>query len=212
MPYEPRDMSFAGMFISIDGGASVLCLTRIRRVLDGQEPGLLVVGPASPSFIIVGTTVPQGDADLLIVEVQAVELEELEHEDPEVLGRVELATPDLRVLLQKANREAHNAVAPKPAGEDLVHGALREEALHDEHERAQRRERADEVVDHVARGHAVQLVDADVDGEAAVRGYELDDRDFGFCNDRHLVGDARAAERIRERVQDGHFIRVEHRV
>jgi hypothetical protein len=189
-----------------------MCLTWIRRVLDGQEPGLLVVGPASPSFIIVGAPVPQRDADLLIVEVQAVELEELEHEDPEIFRRVELAAPDLRVLLQEANCEAHDAVAAEPAGEDLVHGALCEEALHDEHERAQRRESADEVVDHVARGHAVQLIDADVDGEAAVRGHELDDRDFGLCNDRHLVGDARAAERIRERVQDGHFVRVEHRV
>lgn len=69
--------------------------TIILRVLDREEVGLLGVGPPSRALVEVASTVAQGNARIVVAEVLAVELEELDEEDAEVDKRIDLGSSDL---------------------------------------------------------------------------------------------------------------------
>lgn len=118
-----------------------------------------------------------------------VKLEELKHKHAEVAHRVHLASSNLRVLLEEADRQTDDAVAAESAGEHFVHRALAEEALHDEDQSSEGRESTDKVVHHSSGRDTVQLVDADVDSEVAMSRNKFDDGNLCFRDDCHFVGD-----------------------
>lgn len=70
-------------------------LTVILRVLDRKEVRLLWVGPAATALVEVAASVAKRDARVVVSEILAVELEELDEEDAEVGHRVDLCAPDL---------------------------------------------------------------------------------------------------------------------
>ena len=146
----------------------------------------------------------------MIVEITSIEFEELHHQHTQVPGWINLSSPDLRVHLQKRNRQTDDAVAPKSAAEHLVHRTLTQERLDDEHKRAERREFFEEPKDHFASKNTVDVVDADVDGEVTVVGDEFDDWDFGFCYDRHVVRDPCTLHCVCEGAKDGDLVHVCH--
>ena len=108
--------------------------------------------------------------------------------------------------------KADDAVAPKTAGENLVHASLTEERLDDQHQAPQCWKLLDEHLHYFSCLDPVHLIDAHVDGEAAIRSYEFDDGHLRFGYDGDFVGDPSSLDDICERVQHRGLVAVSHRL
>lgn len=113
--------------------------------------------------------------------------------------------------LEETDRETDDAIATEAAGEHLVHAALTEKILDYENDAPKRRKFPQEMVHHFPRGHAVSLVYADVDGEAAMSGDEFDDRNLGFRDNCDPVSKPSPFDNIGEGMQHGHLVHTHHR-
>ena len=89
--------------------------------------------------------------------------------------------------LQKRNRQANDAVTPQSSTEHLVHRALTQERLNDEHERTKGRKFLEKPEDHFSSENAIGLVDVNVDRDAAMDGDEFDDGNSSLRYDRHVI-------------------------
>jgi len=148
----------------------------------------------------------------LIVEVTSVEFEELHHQHTQVLRWIDLSSPNLRVHLQKRNREANDTVTAQATSVHLIHRTLTQERLDDEHKRTQGRKFLEESENHFASEDASDVVDANVDRKVAVVGDKFDDGHSSFCYDRNVVCDPCTLHRIRQSAEDGDLVHVCHAV
>lgn len=74
-------------------------LTSILRVLDAEQEWLLWSVPISRLFGKVHPASPDRDADFVVAEVPAVELEELDEECTEILFWIYICSPEFWVKL-----------------------------------------------------------------------------------------------------------------
>lgn len=91
------------------------------------------------SLVIVRPSIPERDSNLVVVEVAPIQLEELHDKRAEVLCRIDLPSPYLRMHLQKANSQTDDTVASEASSENFVHASLIEERLDDEHQSSEGR-------------------------------------------------------------------------
>lgn len=173
-------------------------LTWIAGVFDGQQARSPVIKPTALLLLVVRPAISHRDPNFVVTEVDTVQLEEIHHENTEVLGWIYLAAPDLGMLLQETNRQANDAIAAQPASVHLVHLSLAQEGLRDEHKPTQRRKLVEETSDHVAGLDTIRLINADIHGEPSVASDELDYRDFGLRDDGDFVGYAGPLHRVRQ--------------
>ena len=131
----------------------------------------------------------------------AVQFEELQQQDAQILRRVNFSplyfwmqldmvvrrihlTNQGRIAtdLQERHNEANDAVTTQAAREDLVETSLHEESL-DDHDQGLCRSHAnvlEQVLNRCTCRHAARLIDRDIDGKVAVRGAELDDYEYSL--------------------------------
>jgi hypothetical protein len=148
--------------------------------------------PSPLPFVEIHPTFPQRDPSLIVIEIFPIKLEKLHHENSKVFIRVDFSSPDFRMHLQKADRKANDAVAPKAACVHFVHTALAQKGLGHHNQTPQRLALApirtwehifQESADNFARNETVPLVDADINLESSMGGHEFDNRDLGFGYD-----------------------------
>lgn len=102
--------------------------------------------------------------------------------------------------LQEAYSQADDTVTSQASGEHLVHASLAQEGLDDQDETAKSRKFGKKPLDHLTSCDSVNLVDANVDGEAAMSRYEFDNGDLRFRDNGNFVRDSSSLDRVRQGV------------
>jgi len=116
------------------------------------------------------------------------------------------------VHLQKRNGQTNDAVTSQSTAKHLIHRALAQECLDDQHKGTEGWKFLEETEDHFASKNAIDLVYVDVDGKVTVGGDEFNDGDSCFRYDRDIIRDPCALHRVGEGSEDGDLVHVCHAV
>ena len=131
----------------------------------------------------------------------AVQFEELQQQDAQILRRVNFSPlyfwmqldmvvrrihltnqGKISTDLQERDNKANDAVTAQATRKDLVETSLHEEGL-DDHDQRLCRSHTDvleQVLNRRTCRYAARLIDRDIDGKVAVRGAELDDYEYSL--------------------------------
>ena len=184
----------------------------IDRVLNGKHELATFFQPALRGLLHVASVVADAQHQLVVVEQEAVEVEELEEMVGEVASLRSLAAserrgkkrPNAPLLAAQTQKRDHEGADAAVVG--VVEVALAEHVLEDHHHRTEMRV-ASELADHVAGGQeGGVLVEAEIhvdSGELGLdgreRGYavlEFDDRNTRMTDDDDVGGKRALAEHL----------------